>query len=157
MKYQLADLVNGQYGEIFESEEEAQQALKDAIAEGKKMNLESSDGESDMGSYNGQPQTVEEFISLVEIPEVVSLEDWQEEFQKLSKQYMDGINWEAVIFEDHEFGQAADEIQLSAYRNLYAGDDCNPNISDWEFYEDSCDDRAVFQRELEERYSEYSE
>ena len=69
MKYQLADLVNGQYGEVFESEEEARQELKDAIAEGKRINLENSGGESDMGIYGGQPQEVEEFIFLVEIPD----------------------------------------------------------------------------------------
>lgn len=71
MKYQLADLVNGQYGEVFESEEEAQQELKDAIAEGKRINLENSGGESDMGSWGGKPQSVEEFIFLVEIPEAI--------------------------------------------------------------------------------------
>ena len=67
MKYQLADLVNGQYGEVFDSEVEAQKALKVAIEEGKRLNLEVSGGESDCGS-DGQP--VEDFISLVEIADI---------------------------------------------------------------------------------------
>ena len=64
MKYQLADLVNGQYGEVFSDKEVADKALADAIAEGKRMNLESSYGESDLGSDG---MRVEDFISLVEI------------------------------------------------------------------------------------------
>ena len=67
MKYQFADLVNGQYGEVFDSEVEAQKALKVAIEEGKRLNLEVSGGESDCGS-DGQP--VEDFISLVEITDI---------------------------------------------------------------------------------------
>ena len=66
MKYQLADLVNGQYGEVFSDKEVADKALADAIAEGKRMNLESSYGESDLGSDG---MRVEDFISLVEIPD----------------------------------------------------------------------------------------
>ena len=66
MKYQLADLVNGQYGEVFSDKEVADKALADAIAEGKRINLENSGGESDCGSDG---QTVEEFIFLVEIPD----------------------------------------------------------------------------------------
>lgn len=67
MKYQLADLVNGQYGEVFSDKEVADKALADAIAEGKRMNLESSCGESDLGSDG---MRVEDFISLVEIADI---------------------------------------------------------------------------------------
>ena len=66
MKYQLADLINGQYGEVFTDKALAEQAYADAIAEGKRLNLENSDGESDLGSDG---QAVEDFISLVEIPD----------------------------------------------------------------------------------------
>ena len=69
MKYQLADLINGQYGEVFTDKAVAEQALKDAIAEGKRLNLENSGGETDVGSYNGQTQAVEDFIYIVEIAE----------------------------------------------------------------------------------------
>ena len=67
MKYQLADLVNGQYGEVFSDKEVADKALADAIAEGKRMNIESSYGESDLGSDG---MRVEDFISLVEIADI---------------------------------------------------------------------------------------
>lgn len=70
MKYQLADLVNGQYGEVFSDKEVADKALADAIAEGKRINLENSGGESEMGSWGGKPQSVEDFISLVEITDI---------------------------------------------------------------------------------------
>lgn len=66
MKYQLADLINGQYGEVFTDKAVAEQALKDAIEEGKRMNLESSGGESDLGSKG---MRVEDFISLVAFPD----------------------------------------------------------------------------------------
>lgn len=66
MNYQLADLVNGQYGEVFSDKEVADQAYADAVAEGKRINLENSGGESDTGSDG---QAVEYFISLVEIPD----------------------------------------------------------------------------------------
>ena len=67
MKYQLSDLVNGQYGEIFTNKSEAEQELKWAIEEGKRLNLKYSDGETCMGTWEGKPQKVEDFISLVEI------------------------------------------------------------------------------------------
>lgn len=73
MKYQLADLVNGQYGEVFTDKEVADQAYADAVAEGKRINLENSGGESDMGCWGGKPQSVEDFISLVNIPEITSI------------------------------------------------------------------------------------
>lgn len=38
MKYQLADAVNGAFGEIFNSLEAAEAALSEAIAEGQAMN-----------------------------------------------------------------------------------------------------------------------
>ena len=66
MKYQLADLINGQHGEIFTDKAAADIALKETIEEGKRMNLESSSGESDLGS-NGM--RVEDFISLVAFPD----------------------------------------------------------------------------------------
>lgn len=66
MKYQISDLVNGPTGEIFTDKAAADIALKETIEEGKRMNLESSSGESDLGS-NGM--RVEDFISLVAFPD----------------------------------------------------------------------------------------
>lgn len=151
MKYQLADLVNGQYGEVFTDKEVADQAYADAVAEGKRINLENSGGESDMGCWGGKPQSVEDFISLVEIPDQVSLENWKEEFKKLSQEYMSGINWETVIFENGEFAQAAGDIQLEAYKACLP-DDSDVSLDDWEFYAESCDPVVDFQFELKERY-----
>lgn len=73
MNYQLADLINGKYGEVFTDKALAEQAYADAIAEGKRLNLESSDGESELGCDG---QAVEDFISLVAFPDEVSIEAW---------------------------------------------------------------------------------
>lgn len=81
MKYQLSDLVNGQYGKIFTNKSEAEQELKWAIEEGKRLNLKYSDGETCMGTWEGKPQKVEDFISLVEI------EDDEEEKPVIVKWY----------------------------------------------------------------------
>ena len=67
MKYQISDLVNGPTGEIFTDKEAAERELAEVIAEGKRMNLESSYGESDLGSDG---MRVEDFISLVEIADI---------------------------------------------------------------------------------------
>lgn len=148
MNYQLADLINGQYGEVFTDKKVAEKALADAIAEGKRLNLENSDGEFDTGSDG---EAVEDFISLVAFPDEVSIEAWTEEFKKLSQAYMSGINWESVVFEAGEFAQAAADIQLEAYKNCRP-DDSDISLDDWEAYSDSNDLTIDFEFELKDRY-----
>lgn len=63
-KYQLADLVNGPFGEIYETLAAAEAAYYEEVEEGKKLNLEASDGESDKGTDG---TAVEDFYSIVEL------------------------------------------------------------------------------------------
>jgi hypothetical protein len=72
MKYQLSDLINGAYGKIYDTLDEAEAAYDEAVEEGKRLNLENSDGDSDRGSDDTR---VEDFIFLIEMPdEVISSE-----------------------------------------------------------------------------------
>lgn len=64
MRYQLADIVNGPFGMIFNTREQAEQAFIDSVKEGKELNLEFSSGQTDKGSDG---QTVEEFLKIIEI------------------------------------------------------------------------------------------
>jgi hypothetical protein len=60
-KYRLADLVNGAFGDTFDSIEAAESALAEAIQEGKKANREAS------GTEEGSDGVaVEDFFSIVE-------------------------------------------------------------------------------------------
>jgi hypothetical protein len=60
MKYQIADLNNGPFGEIFDSLEAAEAALAEAIEEGQKANDE-------MAEELGMPAAdASEFFSIVE-------------------------------------------------------------------------------------------
>lgn len=63
-QYQLADLNNGTFGEIYETPEAAQAAYEEAVAEGKALNLAASGGESDAGTDG---TAVEDFFSIVEL------------------------------------------------------------------------------------------
>lgn len=93
----------------------------------------------------------------------VKLEDWTKEFNKLSTEYITGINWQTVCWEEGEIGQAADDIQLNAYRNCYfienqkedeEGYSHNPSVDDWIGYEASCEDRIDFQYVLQEKWDD---
>ena len=60
MKYQLADLVNGPFGDIFATLEEAEMALAHEVAEGQKWNNENAE--------EGFPITnAQEFFHIVEV------------------------------------------------------------------------------------------
>jgi hypothetical protein len=65
-KYQIADLNNGPYGDTFDTREEAEIALAEAIEEGKRLNRELSDDGRETGSDG---MKVEDFISIVEVAE----------------------------------------------------------------------------------------
>jgi hypothetical protein len=83
---------------------------------------------------------------------IISLELWLVEFHKITAAYIESINWDTVIWNDGEIEQAGDDFQLEAFRNVFESDDCNPSVQDWDHYDDSCDARMDFQRELTERY-----
>ena len=64
MKYQLADLVNGVFGEVFYNLEDAEMALAEAIAEGQAE----ADAHADEYEQVGLPvPQAEEFLSIVEV------------------------------------------------------------------------------------------
>ena len=61
IKYQLADMNNGVFGDVFDSLEEAEAALADAIEEGQKANDE-------MAEELGIPaEDASEFFEVVEV------------------------------------------------------------------------------------------
>ena len=64
MKYQLADLVNGAFGEVFDSWEEAEVALAEVIQEAQVEN----DSHADEYTQAGLPvPQASEFLSIVEV------------------------------------------------------------------------------------------
>lgn len=81
----------------------------------------------------------------------VTYEEWKAEFSKVTSEYINGIDWDKVIWNDGEFEQAGDELQLQAYLNLNESDS---DLNDWEFYDSSCDDRIDAQQELQERWDQ---
>lgn len=83
---------------------------------------------------------------------MVTFQAWQDEFQIITTKYFAAINWDTVIWHPGEIEQAGDDLQLDAYRKLYDGEDSNPSICEWEHYEESCDARGNFQRQLSERW-----
>lgn len=99
----------------------------------------------------------------------ISYEKWLKEFNKLSDDYISGINWETVIWNDGEIAQAADDIQCDAYRTCYfiknegreseEDYDCNPtpDEEEWGDYSVSCDERSDFQNRLQEKWDEQLE
>lgn len=104
MKYQISDLVSGPMGEQFTDKKVAEQELKEVIAEGKRMNLESSNGESELGS-NGM--RVEDFISLVNIPEITRIKYYAD------TSTMDGITEAQAV----NYRQWAESEMKAAYPN----------------------------------------
>ena len=83
----------------------------------------------------------------------VQYKAWREEFDKLAKAYLLGVEWEKVLFNSDDFGAVGDELQSEAYRNIYfsinaetdAGYDHNPDISDWVNYDPSTHDLIDFE------------
>jgi hypothetical protein len=62
MKYQIADLNNGPFGDIYDTLEEAEAALAYEIEEGKKLNIENA--------VDGYPVAdASEFFEIVEVEE----------------------------------------------------------------------------------------
>ena len=64
MKYQLADLNNGVFGEVFYNLEDAELALAEAIAEGQAENNAHADEYEQAGLPVPQ---AEDFLSIVEV------------------------------------------------------------------------------------------
>lgn len=93
-------------------------------------------------------------MSYSSIAKAVLLESWLKEYEKITSKYVSDINWETVVWNEGEIEQAADDLQLEAYRNVYTGDDCNPSISDWCCYDESCEARTDFQYKLYEKLEE---
>lgn len=60
MKYQIADLNNGPFGEIFDNLKDAEAALAYEVAEGQKWNIENAEDEDDIADAS-------EFFEIVEI------------------------------------------------------------------------------------------
>lgn len=87
----------------------------------------------------------------------ISLADWESQFKAITEKYINSINWETVIFNEGDIAQIADYLQLEAYQDIYGGEDFNPSISDWDCYDDSCDSRADFQIDMEERWNKAQE
>lgn len=66
MAYQLADLNNGPFGDVYASREEAEKALAEVIAEGQALNEEHSQVYADAGRE--VPQAAD-FFEIVEVAE----------------------------------------------------------------------------------------
>lgn len=60
MKYQIADLNNGPFGDIYDTLEEAEKSLAYEVAEGQKWNIENAEDEDDIADAS-------EFFEIVEI------------------------------------------------------------------------------------------
>lgn len=73
MRYQVADAINGGFGDTFATYEEAEVALAEAIEEGKAMNLEASGGETDLGSDGTR---AEDFFNIIEVTPGYPAEVW---------------------------------------------------------------------------------
>ena len=61
MSYQVGDLINGPYGDIYQTLADAEKALAECIAEGKALNMEQGGQETDT---SGEP--VETFFFIVD-------------------------------------------------------------------------------------------
>lgn len=81
---------------------------------------------------------------------MITLETWLKEFNKLTVEYINSINWNTVIFNDGDIEQIGDDLQKEAFQNL--NENIDDFVSDWEDYSDTCDARNEFQRELSERW-----
>lgn len=64
MKYQLADLNNGPFGEVYETLADAEKALAEEIAEGQAVNDEYAQEYADAGQ---EVPSAADFFSIVEI------------------------------------------------------------------------------------------
>ena len=64
MKYQLADLNNGPFGEVYETLADAEKALAEEIAEGQAVNDEYAQEYADAGQ---EAPSAAAFFSIVEI------------------------------------------------------------------------------------------
>ena len=82
---------------------------------------------------------------------------WKKEFDKLSSEYIKNINWETVIFDEKHLSsdrtttQAADDLQLEAFRNTISFFD---SIDEWEDHDKSCEDRVDFAYDLENKWQD---
>ena len=63
MSYQIADMNNGPFSEVFETMAEAEAFLQECIEEGKQVNRENSEDGSELGSDGS---TVESFFCIVD-------------------------------------------------------------------------------------------
>ena len=66
MKYQIADAVNGPFGDVYANREEAEKALAEVIAEGQAINNEHAQAYQDAGCE--VPQAAD-FFEIVEVAE----------------------------------------------------------------------------------------
>ena len=49
---------------------------------------------------------------------MITLEAWLKEFNKLTVEYINSINWNTVIFNDGDIEQIGDDLQKEAFQNL---------------------------------------
>ena len=86
----------------------------------------------------------------------VQYKAWRDEFDKLVKAYLLGIEWEKILFNNEDFGVLGDDLQWDAYKNIYfsinaetdAGFDHNPDVAEWVHYDESCENRTDFEIDL---------
>jgi len=77
----------------------------------------------------------------------ITIKSYEKMFNKLTTEWLKGIDWRVVEFTENEIAQAGDDFQSDAYSEL-GGDAIE--ICDWELYDESCDIRGDFEINLSE-------